>query len=108
MRSAKVYEVDDCFSAPDPEDFFEVDENKCNLLNYLCEKWCTDEIRVPSSIRIYMGGGFGEETKSVLLTDGFVSSVHQLESSREEADMRIILHAIYSVKEEKAYHSAFQ
>ena len=58
--SAKVYEIDDRFNAPDPGDFFAVDENKCNLLNYLCEKWCTDEIRVPtlSSIRIYMGGGF--------------------------------------------------
>ena len=79
LGSAKVYEVDNRFNAPDPGDFFAVDENKCNLLNYLCEKWCTDEIRVPtlSSIRIYMGGGFKEETKSVLLTNRLVSSVPQ-------------------------------
>ena len=49
-----------------------------------------------------MGGGFREETKSVLLTNGLVSSVPQLELTQEEADTRIILHAIYSVKEEKA------
>ena len=55
-----------------------------------------------------MGGEFREETKSVLLTNGLVSSVPQLKSTQEEADTRIILHAIYSVKKENAYYSAFQ
>jgi hypothetical protein len=49
---------------------------------------------------LYLGGGFEEETKSVLLTKGSVTRVPSLESTQEEADTRILLHAIHSVQNE--------
>ena len=101
-RAEKVYEVNDHFKAPDPTEFFAVAKNKARLLRYLCEKWSTDEIQNPAlgSTRLYLGGGFEEETKSVLLTKGSVTRVPSLESTQEEADTRILLHAIYSVQNE--------
>ena len=50
--------------------------------------------------RLYLGGGFKEETKSVLLTHGSVTNISDLESTQQEADTRVILHTIYSVKNE--------
>ena len=49
---------------------------------------------------INLGGGFKEETKSVVLTEGSVTSVPALESTQQEADTRIILHTLYSVQNE--------
>ena len=49
---------------------------------------------------LYLGGGFTEETKSVVLTAGSVMDVPALESTQQEADTRIILHTLYSVKNE--------
>ena len=42
-----------------------------------------------------LGGGFKDETKSVLVTD-----VAALESTQQEADTRVILYSIHSVQKE--------
>ena len=47
-------------------------------------------------------GGFQERSKSVILIVGTVSDILKLESIRDEADARIILKAIYSVKKDAA------
>lgn len=52
------------------------------------------------STRLYLGGGFNEETKSVLITDGTVTDVADLETTHQEADTRVILHFVYSVQNE--------
>ena len=68
----RVFQVSEQFQAPDPVNFFSVSANKAGLLNFLCETWSEDEQMEPSmsSTRLYLGGGFNEETKSVLITDG--------------------------------------
>ena len=62
-----------------------------DFLNVLCERWCDEE---------HLGGGFKNETKSVLVTDGIVTYVAALESTQQEADTRVILHSIHSVQKE--------
>ena len=62
-----------------------------DFLNFLCERWCNEE---------QLGGGFKDETKSVLVTAGIVTDVAALESTQEEADTRVILHSIHSVQKE--------
>ena len=74
--------------------------NKAELLNFLCETWSKEEQLSPTLglTRLYLGGGFKEETNSVPLTHGSVTNVSDLESTQQEADTRVILHTIYSVK----------
>ena len=62
-----------------------------DFLNFLCERWCDEE---------QLGGGFDDETKSVLVTAGIVTDVAALESTQQEADTRVILHFIHSVQKE--------
>ena len=50
---------------------------------------------------MYLGGDFREETKSVLITNGTVADVAELESTQQEADTRVILHSVYSVQHER-------
>ena len=97
-----MYEVSEQYRAPDPQEFFAVSANKRNLLNFLCEKWCENEQLVPAlgSVRLYLGDGFKEDTKSVVLADGSITDVPALESTQHEADMRVILHTLYSVQNE--------
>ena len=101
-KRAKVYEVSEQYAAPDPNDFFAVSSNKANLLSFLCERWCEDEQLGAGHgpTELYLGGGFKEETKSVLLSGGSVTDVPALESTQQEADTRVILHTLYSVQNE--------
>ena len=60
-----------------------------DFLNFLVRRGCRDEEQ--------LGGGFKDETKSVLVTAGIVTDVAALESTQQEADTRVILHSIHSV-----------
>lgn len=99
-RPAKVYEVCEQYRAPDPQEFFSVSANKAGLLSFLCETWSKSEqlAQALGSTRLYLGGGFEEETKSVVLTKSSVTNILGLESTQQEADTRVILHTIYSVQ----------
>ena len=94
-RSARLFEVSEQYRAPDPHEFFSVAANKAELLNFLCETWSNEEQLTPTLglTRLYLGGGFKEETKC-----GSVTNVSDLESTQQEADTRVILHTIYSVE----------
>ncbi len=74
--------------------------NKARLLSFLCETWSEEEQLEPAigSTCLYLGGGFKEETKSVLITDGSVTDVPELESTQQEADTRVILNSLFSVQ----------
>ena len=61
------------------------------LATPLCERWCDED---------HLGFGFKDETKSVLVTAGIVTDVAALESTQQEADMRVRLHSIHSVQKE--------
>lgn len=103
QKPVKIYDVSDQYKAPDPSEFFACSTNKAQLLAYLCNKLCQDELQSssPDSTKMYLGGGFSEETKSVMLQHGSVTAVPALESTHEEADTRIILHTLYSFQVDK-------
>ena len=103
-RVQKLYEVGSQYNAPDPRDFFSSNQNKYQLLMYLSNYWSDmeKERSFMGSRSLYIGGGFQEMSKSVVLMGGTVSNVHDLESTQEEADTRIILHTIYSINKDAA------
>ena len=51
-----------------------------------------------SSTQICLGGGFKEETKTLLVSSEEISPLLELESTQEEADTRLILHSIYEAQ----------
>ena len=96
----KIYDVNDNYRTPEPKSFFKVSENKAALLNYLCENWVANEQNNPQlgAKKLYLAGGFNDAKKSVLLSNGCITAVPDLESNQEEADTRMILHAIYAAQ----------
>ena len=101
-KLAKEYEVSAQYTAPDPQEFFAVSENKANLLRFLCEEWCQNETLKSAlgTTHLYLSGGFKDETRSAVIKEGCVVDVPALESTQQEADTRVILHTIYSVQAE--------
>lgn len=97
-----MFEVSEQYKTPDPQEFFSVSANKAALLKFLCETWSKSEQLNPAlgSTCLYLGGGFNEETKSMLITEGSATDIAALESTQQEADTRVMLHAIYSVHNE--------
>ena len=97
-----MYEIKEQYIAPDLVEFFAVSKNKSNLLEFLCEEWSANEDLKASlgNVKLYLGGGFREETRSVVITREFVEQVPELESTQTEADTRIILHSIFAFKSE--------
>lgn len=86
-KPVKEYEVCVQYTAPDPQEFFAVSANKANLLSFLCDEWCENE-KLKSALgptHLYLGGGFKEETRTVVIKDGSA-----LESTQQEADTRIL------------------
>ena len=76
-----MYDVNDQCRTPDPKQFFSESENKASLLDYVCEKWVNDEIVNPELVgdtKLFIGGGFKDATRSVMLSNGSVSSVPEL------------------------------
>ena len=57
-RLARQFEINEHYTVPHQQDLFSVSPNKAGLLNLLCERWSDEE---------QLGGGFKEETKSVLV-----------------------------------------
>jgi len=100
-RPGRQFEVCGQYKAPDADEFFSVSANKSELLNILCNMWSQDEQLAQSigSTRLYLGGGSGKK-QSVLITNGTVADVAELESTQQEADTRMILHLVYSVQHE--------
>jgi hypothetical protein len=97
-KALRTYEVMDGFTTPDPADFFAISRNKANLQNYLCQKWCSEPME--GDIVLYLAGGFSDETKTVKVTGKDVQLVPSLMSTHEEADQRVLLHALFSAAQE--------
>ena len=96
----KVYEVKEHYGTPDPKDFFRQSKNKSELLNFLGDEWSkwwfSKLPRGPS--KVYLSGGFYDRTKTLLVTPNDVQPVAELQSTQEEADTRVLLHAIHSAQ----------
>jgi len=93
-RQAKVFEVSEQYKTPDPQEFFSVSANKAALLNFLCETWSNSKQLNPAlgSTCLYLRGGFNEETKTMLITEGSATDIAALESTQQEADTTVMLH----------------
>ncbi|KAG0692467.1 hypothetical protein GWK47_027885 [Chionoecetes opilio] len=70
--------------------FMDLPENKANLTKLLSDQMMLEAKKSRPTCELITAGGFEEETK-VASSQG--SDVEQLQSSHEEADTRIILHA---------------
>ena len=57
-RLARQFEINEHYTVPHQQELFSVSPNKAGLLNFLCERWSDEE---------QLGGGFKDETKSVLV-----------------------------------------
>ena len=97
-----MFEVSEQYKTPDPQEFLSVSANKAALLNFLCETWSNNEKQNPAlgSTWLYLGGGFNEDTKTILITEGSATDIAGLESTQQEADTGEMLHTIYSVQNE--------
>ena len=66
-RPARPFEISDYYTVPRPQQLFSLSPNKAGLLNFPCETRFDKEQLKPTlcSTRLYIGGGFKDETKSV-------------------------------------------
>ena len=91
-RQAKQFEISEHCTVPNQQELFSLSPNKAGLPQLpICERWRDEE---------QLGGGFKDETKSVLVTAGIVTYVAALVSTQQEADTRVILHYMHSVQKE--------
>lgn len=76
--------------------------NRSGLLRFLCETWSENELISPSlgSTWLYLSGGFKEETKSALLTEGSVTDIPELRSMQQKANTGVKLFTVYSVQKD--------
>ena len=91
MRQAKQFEISEHYTVPNQQELFSLSPNKAGL----------PQLPVWKMVRRgAVGGGFKDETKSVLVTAGIVTDVAALASTQQEADTRVILHSIHSLQKE--------
>ena len=78
--------------------FFSESSNKAELQQYICDVWSAEGAERASlgNTKLYLGGGFHEETKTVMVNKQNVVPIAELESTHEEADTRLILHSMYA------------
>jgi len=96
-QRVKLYDVTKHYTTPDAADFFAADANKASLLRFICEELSEGPLE-DMGVQLYLGGGFTDETKTLLVNDRLVTSVPELESTHEEADTRLILHMIHAAR----------
>ncbi len=93
-RTSKRYEIKGNMATPPFKEFMSSPENKQELQHFICEHWSETYSEDPD---LYISGGFMDEAKAIVVSDGVTLPVVDLECSHEEADTRILLHAVYSV-----------
>ena len=75
------------YAVPNPEQVFSLSPNNAGLLNFPCVRWCDEEQLEPAlgSTRLFLGGGFKDETRGVFVTAGTGKYVAALESTQQES-----------------------
>lgn len=96
-QSGKSYEAGKHYTASDAVDSFPADLNKASLLRFLCDG-LSDAPLEDTEVQLYLSGGFTNETQTLLVINQQITSVPELESTQEEADMRLILHMICAAR----------
>ena len=71
--------------------------NKANLTHFLCQRWadtCVNVVTVGKTV--VLAGGFRDPLRVVKLTLGNAEVMDELRSDHEEADTRMMLHALHA------------
>lgn len=90
----KVYDIQNHLQAPAFRDFVAAHDNKAALLKYLSETWSSSPSRCTRPL--YLCGGFSDQTVTMVVDDNRSERVPSLSSTEEEADLRIMMHVLYS------------
>lgn len=90
-QNVKLYDVSNHHITPYTAECFAADANNASLPRFISEELLEGPLE-DMDIQLYLGGGFTEETKTLLVNARLVTSVPGLESTHEEADTRFILH----------------
>ena len=110
-RPARSFEISEHYTVPKPQYFFSLSPNKAGVLNVLCETRCDEDQLEPNfvSTRLYLGGGFKDETKSVGPTLYSSGNIHMLlpwnqHCKRQTRESYYIPHTVFRTK--MNYHSS--
>jgi hypothetical protein len=81
---------------PNYRQFLKNSGNKASLANFICQHVCENVgDKLPTGTSIVLAGGFSEGEVVKHVTETGVSPLDNLFSLQEEADTRILLHAVY-------------
>ena len=79
-----LYEINDKFKVLDPDDFFNLSENKANLLRYLCDRWSKEPME--GNMKLYLAGGFANIEHTVVVSRIGVQLVDNTGGGRSESN----------------------
>ena len=99
QKPTKEYEINETTMTPSFKDFMTSKTNKARLQHFLCSSWEMNESQWHNAIDLYMSGGFLDESKSIRVSASGVLHVPHLQSTQEECDTRVLLHAIFQCAE---------
>ena len=92
-KPQKEYEINETTMTPPFKDFMASKTNKARLQHFLCSSWEDKESHRHTTTDLYMSGGFLDEKKSVRVSASGILHEPNLESTQEECDTRVLLHA---------------
>lgn len=97
-KPEKEYQVNGTNKTPPFKEFMTSKTNKARLLDFICCSWEATENQKHVTTDLYLSGGFLDGKKSIRVTGDGIVHVPNLESTQEECDTRVLLHAIFSVQ----------
>ena len=97
-RTGTVHHIKSKTCAPvNWKNFLAQNENKAGLASYYTDYICTVKGQLHANQEIIISGGQGD--KSIKITRSSVIEVPVLASNQEEADTRIVFHAVYAAQQ---------
>ena len=94
-KPTKLFDVDGSVVTPAFRDFIIADHNKAALLRFLVDSWSR---MAAYSTGLFLSGGFADPKKCVHVDQSSAKSVPELTSTHLEADLRMMLHVVYSAQ----------
>jgi hypothetical protein len=73
-------------------------KSKQELVRVLFETWGNSAQLIPSGVVLFLAGGFRDRKMSICIQNGIVDDCRELQSTHEEGDTRVILHAHYAAR----------
>ena len=96
-KQVKLYDVQGNLPTSPFNNFICSTENKLSLLRYLAESWTDDMVSAGIPVKFFIAGGFDGATRTVMVSEGHTEDVTLLQCNHEDADTRMVVHALYSI-----------